>query len=236
MFFAGDLGTEARLATSRGRLVDLFGGWIDHDIAEQSHDAGEHEGAEQEHPDVDNDEDFDFEVAEDCFAAGNQPQAPKHQHQPRSATINLAKSLFIVGMLHIIHKGTEELNLVLFFFEEFVSNLSEVCKLLRRKWSRSRLLATCFCDLPHRLFQGDYLGFNSGVYQGRWGSIVEAVGALLALERSLRTAWSKERYLFGNGRDELPVQEGEGPLKTLSINKVNQAIESAFLGGVHEGH
>ena len=80
------------------------------------------------------------------------------------------------------------------------------------------------------------MGFNSGVYQGRWGSIVEAVGALLPLERSLRTAWSKERYLFGNGRDERPVQEGEGPLKTLSINKVNQAIESAFFWGVHEGH
>jgi hypothetical protein len=46
--------------------------------------------------------------------------------------------------------------------------------------------------------------FSAGVYEGRWGSIIDAVAALLKVERILRPAWNEAAY---KGRADARLEE-----------------------------
>ena len=70
-------------------------------------------------------------------------------------------------------------------FDDFVTDLGAVCKLLCDKWTRKRLNATCCTVLPHRHHVNQLAGFAAHVQRGRWGTILHAVGQLLPLHTIL---------------------------------------------------
>ena len=222
----GDLGTESRLPQFHGNIKDLFGEWVK--VSDETAVAAEHAKADQ----ADGVQghlapEFDFECAEEGLAPPQMNGGAVNRHADQAWAINLHSCLYIPGVLHVVHKATEELSNVLIHFEAYIDELSHLTRLLNKRWSRSRLLATCFANGPQRAFLDLYSSFSCGVYRGRWGSLVEALRALLPLERSLRFAWDKDRFLFGNplGNEEA-VREGEGELKSVNVHKVDRAIRS----------
>eukprot|EP00969_Alexandrium_andersonii_P199466 8809622-Alexandrium_andersonii.AAC.1 len=93
---------------------------------------------------------------------------------------------------------------------EWIPQLREVCSLLRWRHSRERLVATCFGDGPAAPFAHLLTAFAGQVYEGRWGSVVEAVRALEVLEAPLRAGWGQQKYCFGKGAaPEAPDEDGE---------------------------
>ena len=107
-----DLGVEARFATFRHNLVQLFGDWIREEVELEAQDDGL----------ADLDVDFDFQsdalhqrpppvlpgvarplvgVARDLRAAAPLPEDP--------LDIDFARSVHIAGLLHVIHNCTEDL-------------------------------------------------------------------------------------------------------------------------------
>lgn len=147
-----------------------------------------------------------------------------------SAVVDLTRALYAGGVLHVVHKATEELGAVLHHWQHFLEELTHVTRLLGRKWSRQRLVSTCFAQPPQAAFAGQLLSFSGGVYQGRWGSIVEAVSSLVPLERPLRFAWSKKAYLFGGAEAALPAAERERP-GGVRVATVDSAINSPLFWG-----
>ena len=145
-----------------------------------------------------------------------------------SLFVDLTHVLYIAGMLHIVHNCMGDLEMVMVHWEWFTYRLRHVCRLLAKKYSRQRLLETCFANPPHSFFRGEYAHFSAGVYEGRWGSVAFAVAKLLLLEQSLRAAWSLAAYNFGSAAR--PAQR-HNDSHHIDMDAVNSAILSdEFLG------
>eukprot|EP00969_Alexandrium_andersonii_P055228 2433978-Alexandrium_andersonii.AAC.1 len=84
-------------------------------------------------------------------------------------------------------------------WQAWLVSLKAVCRLLRAKFSRERLVATCFSEGYLQGFRHLYQSFSGQVYEERWGTVVRAVQELLPLQASLRAGWSRDRYSFGQG-------------------------------------
>eukprot|EP00972_Heterocapsa_arctica_P050312 7398595-Heterocapsa_arctica.AAC.1 len=63
-----------------------------------------------------------------------------------------------------------------------------VCRLLSNKWTKDRLLSTCFKGHP---LAGEIKRFRARIYEARWGSIWYAVGQLMLIRDILCQSWSK---------------------------------------------
>ena len=83
-------------------------------------------------------------------------------------------------------------------------------------------MATCFSEFPHRAFWSDYSSFGTRVFDGRWGTVLEAIAWLLPLESSLSEAWSLAKYqLCGDIAGH--VKKSGKPVK---LDVVDSAIKS----------
>jgi hypothetical protein len=146
--------------------------------------------------------------------------------QYEALQVSCERSIFIPGVLHVVHNCTKDLSSALSSWDDFVDNLSQVCRLLSRRWTSSRLLSTCFDEMPARAFCEDVGSFHHFVYKGRWGSVLAAVKDLLPLQRALQFAWSLEKFNFGGGAAAHQEQrEGE---HSLRVETADYAINSNF--------
>ena len=127
------------------------------------------------------------EVAELDFMGASDLQQPIGRskaddwHLPEDPLmIDFICFVYIAGGFHVMHNLSKGLPEVLSEWPDIVKQLSQLCR-LRRRWSRARLLETCFSTPPASLFRKEYTSFNSAVYEGRWASSMEATTELLPL-------------------------------------------------------
>eukprot|EP00974_Lingulodinium_polyedra_P107175 10375813-Lingulodinium_polyedra.AAC.1 len=118
--------------------------------------------------------------------------------------IDLAPSVFLTGVLHVVHCVTGGLKEVMIGFEQFEHQLTHIARLLKRKYSRDRLMQTCFALPPFSMHRDLYVSFDATVYSARWGSLLNACHQLVPLEDSLRAAWDLAAF---NGHAP-PRQDG----------------------------
>eukprot|EP00969_Alexandrium_andersonii_P154473 6827907-Alexandrium_andersonii.AAC.1 len=115
---------------------------------------------------------------------------------------------------------------------DWVASLKHVCNLIRRPWSKDRLLQTCFASPPASLHRDLYQRFTAQVYEHRWGTVTDAVQQLLPLEQSLRFAWSGQAFSFFQGQSHGPGAEGdeeaEGRAGAVQVQAVSDAVSSEF--------
>ena len=132
------------------------------------------------------------------------------------------EALTVSGLLHVLHNATENLRQVMPHFVSFAEQLSTVCSLLSAKHSKQRFLSTCLPNLP--VVHPEVIAvqqFSARVYQGRWGSITDAVLALHGQVGSiLRSHWSKEAFSFGS--------EKQQSQKSTDIGAVDTAVTSGW--------
>ena len=241
--WTGDLGTESHFCRHRGSMRQLFGDWI---VAEDNV-GREPQGAEElvDVADAAGQEEGDEELPPFNFMPVANVAGGDEHHRPAAAAQNLKRldypdldayaldmtqSLYITGVLHVVASVTKGLADSMTWWKQFVIYLTQVCRMLSRKWSLARLLATCFNVYPNTLLADELSGFNASVNQGRWGSVLHAVGQLLPLKLHLRRCWSLQRFQMGAAarEHEGDAEEGGAPEASRSLlpEIVDQAIRS----------
>jgi hypothetical protein len=149
---------------------------------------------------------------------------------PDAYRLDFTSSVFIAGFLHILHNTTKDLQDVLGYWDTFINFLRQVCRLLSRKWSRDRLLETCFCDYPERNSRCEIERFKAHVYEGRWGSIWHAIGQISMVKDVLKYAWSKAAFLRGKA-EMRPRGDAETDEHSIKIDIADNAIRSNLFWG-----
>ena len=184
---------------------------------------------------------FDFEVPgvaeehgdEETPAGGDleaEPVAQDDFPMPEDPyEINCSYSLYILGMLHIVSNITKDMELALAWFHIFLKYLTNICRLLSRKWTRQRFRATCLRSPAAAAFHSMFDGFNAHVQTNRWGSVVQVAAALLQLMEPLRRFWSMAAYTAA-GRHRAD-DEGDGTY-AVKVEVVNAGISSSLFLGV----
>ena len=179
--WTGDLGVESGMWTFNKPLSQVFGAWPAQADQEAGEDDGEEQG-DQEHDDAfdfvaeqeEQPMEFDFLDGEPDVAAEDNLDDHRHDGQEFSDDayqLDLRKSLFVAGVLHVMHNTTRDLGEQLTHWSEYIEQLRQVSRLLKYKWSRSRLLQTCFANGPQAARKHEISGFNGAVYEGRWGGV-----------------------------------------------------------------
>ena len=72
---------------------------------------------------------------QDLFGSG------RPNHNPYM--LDMRGSLFIAGVLHIIHDLTRDLLVNLHYADRLLNHLRHICRLLSNKWSRRRFVESC---------------------------------------------------------------------------------------------
>ena len=176
-------------------------------------------------------------VQDQCPPAESGPRA-QPEHLGPGLGPDLAEQLIVdttawlpcPGLLHTIHNATKELPSAMRSFDIYLRQLKLVCDVLRRQFSKERLIETCFgqppaCYQTHLVKQ-----FQASVYTGRWGSIASATVDLAELEAVLRFAWDVTKFNRGK---PLPPEQREDPddehsKYRLNLHELDRAIKSAW--------
>eukprot|EP00969_Alexandrium_andersonii_P284699 12585102-Alexandrium_andersonii.AAC.1 len=108
---------------------------------------------------------------------------------------------------------------------DFLAALKHVADLLRHRWSKDRLLATCFKDPPASACRSDIEGFSAQVYEHRWGTVLHAVAEILPLEKILRFAWSHQAFTFQHGAGAAAAADDD---RGVHVHAVDKAITSEY--------
>ena len=152
---AGDMGTEMHMSSSRVLFRALFGQWpMD---VEEIYTPAAPAAAESEPPqfsfvpdDVVSDVVEETPAAQFTFVPDDvEPEElvdskTETQQDLVDAWLDLSGTIYVPGLLHICHNCVKDLGVVLSsLWEAFVGELRHVCRLLSRKRSNARFLATC---------------------------------------------------------------------------------------------
>ena len=124
----------------------------------------------------------------------NSQQAAQSGEGSSDLVLDLKDELFIPGLMHITHNITAGLQDSLKQWPHFIELLTHVCRLVRAKWSKARLLHTCFAQQPWLACRSLLEGFTAQVYQGRWNSAMDAVKQVSRVLQVLKGAWNLQKF------------------------------------------
>ena len=109
--------------------------------------------------------------------------------------VNMGHTIYISGPHHILSNCQNDLPKVLDHWEWILFRLTNICRLLTRRYYKARLLQTCFASRNTEPFAKDIEGFHAHVHSQRWGTTAAAVVQLVAVFPILTTAWNKDLFL-----------------------------------------
>lgn len=213
--WTGDLGTEAGIVEARADLTQLFGQWIVEEDAALNAPV----------PDAEDAGEFAFQA--EHAPPGGQDGADGVEAAYR---VDCSGSILVPGVLHIMHNATSDMERGLSYWSTFVGQLRHVARMLAKRWSRDRLVATCFSRPPHSDHASAFNGFSATVYEGRWGEALRAVSDLAPLQRALQRGWDLQRFNFGNHQHAPREGDEEGQFG-VKLTSVNEAIDSNLFWG-----
>jgi hypothetical protein len=213
--WTGDLGTEAGVAGASTSLLALFGPWVaEQDASAEAADSVTAEAEAQAANDG-----FDFQ------AEGKVPLA-EAARPADPYRVSWRHSLFVPGVLHIMHNCTEDFSNSMPGWDGFIVQLRNVARMLHKP---QRLLATCFSRPPHAAKAHRFQSFPHTVYEGRWGDALRTTRDLLSLMADLRSAWDLRLYNFG--RDDVQDNGRQDDKHGVKLTIVDEAIRSSYFWG-----
>lgn len=143
--------------------------------------------------------------------------------------LDMRRATFVPGILHVVHNIMQSLSSALVGWDAFIDSLRHVSRLLARKWSRQRFIATCVLNTAFESMADQLKTFSVVVYEGRWGAVLQCLDALAPIKKLLCATWNTSRYRFG-----VPGAEHDRSDQAdfaVSIDTVGQAIaDNAFWG------
>ena len=140
----------------------------------------------------------------------------------KALMLNPGMSLHTPGLLHILHHACEYMANAIPGFKEFKKKVGQVCDLLRRTYSRERLLRQCFGQAPLKSLRANFDGFRANIHHGRFGDVIDAVQELNCREVVLRAGWDVKKYNYGK---EVPAKKDDNSWR-IDLADVNDAITS----------
>ena len=188
-----DYGTESGFARLKPLPLRSYLPWhLDARVVEPQvpgplgeHGAGEDIDFAPEIGPLDNIADLEEDQEEPDFAA---PAGPAF-HDPMADT---SGSIETPGLEHIIHNATNDLHRCMRGYDTVVKHMREVCRLICKRESRQRLMATCYDSTgPIGKVMGESLaGFDAHVHTERWGTVAYAAINLMRVRDSLQWGWT----------------------------------------------
>ena len=146
------------------------------------------------------------------------------ENVPAPPMLDFSGMLGIAGLHHVIDNATMGFGDVMDKYTENVHMAVQVCKLLRKRAHKPRLLARCFAHGIGPQLADDINKFKGWVNPSRWGSIAFSIPEIIAVKGALRWGWNRERFLSGedDGNGGAAAQEVTATL----VNDVTAAVES----------
>ena len=136
--------------------------------------------------------------------------------------IDMGKSLYLSGPHHVLHNLQEGLAEVMIAYVWFIELLKHLCKLLTNRWSKERLLRSCFTSGPSTMFYESIRKFQRKVYEKRWGTAAAAVNDILNLHQALQRFWNVGRFKAGREMQYDPNNDSH----SANVAVANEAIRS----------
>eukprot|EP00974_Lingulodinium_polyedra_P088318 8562927-Lingulodinium_polyedra.AAC.1 len=60
-------------------------------------------------------------------------------------------------------------------YESTVEGMKHICRLLKRPFTRNRLLSRCFTSAVAKNFHADLESFKGHIQTGRWGTVAASI-------------------------------------------------------------
>ena len=163
------------------------------------------------------------------------------EYQGREEIVHMPAAVYAPGALHIVHNCTRDLKSSVGGYSDFIVQLSAVSKMLGRPYLLLRFLNTCCSSgegLLHRNSFTDVPKLSAvKIYEGRWGTVANAITVLGTLEAPLRACWNKSAFTYRHGgslrqrADSGKDQEGEeegGDHDSVRVAAIDGAISNNF--------
>jgi hypothetical protein len=216
--WTGDRGTERGIGRFYDNIKLLIGPWVVADDASRL--GADRDNSDDDESDAGGGGDVDRLPAFDFRPEGHGERVEPAPVLADPYVVDCRASLFVMGLLHIVHNLTESFNLVLLFWDTFIEQLTHTTRLISKRHSKQRLLRSCFNRMPQKAFAHLIEKFNFAVYTKRWGTVMAAVMALLPLREALVSGWDLDLYLgVGGVADVVP-----GDIHNAKANIVNEGI------------
>ena len=122
----------------------------------------------------------------------NMPEAPQRDRDPYE--IDMSHTVYISGPHHILSNCQNDLPSVLSQWEWALLRLTNICRLLSRRYYKNRLIQTCFTG-PNNVLAPDILKFYGKPHKARWGTTAAAACGLLGIFPILVHAWDKDAFM-----------------------------------------
>ena len=121
---------------------------------------------------------------------------------------------------HITDTATTGLAEVMPHWKDSTFTSQQICKIIRKRNHKNRLLETCFTDGLAMHFQGAITRFRGWIHLKRWATIAFSIPEIRRIERPMRLFWSKEKFYLEDGKQK------EETMKLVS--DVDDGITSPF--------
>ena len=118
----------------------------------------------------------------------------------------MCHTIYISGPHHILSNCQNDLPGVLDHWDWILLRLTNLCRLLTRKYYKARLLQTCFSSPNTEPFAKDIERFHASVYSQRWGTTAAAVVQVVQIFQVLASAWNKNAFLHHGRLEERDSQ------------------------------
>ena len=179
-------------------------------------------------PSVDEDDPAIFEAPEPehmlADVAGDHSDSNAFEDVPPAPTFDPSGALDAPALHHFVDNMTKSLSSVMGNYD-CIDAAVVVCRLLRRRSPREKLLQRCFQGPVGHAFRKDIQQFRGHIHKGRWGTVMFSVPELLKVERVLRWAWDKDVFMGRAGA------EGADNEDTNLAAEADKAISSPFWWG-----
>ena len=152
------------------------------------------------------------------------------EEPPHPVKVKFPRLLGIPGLHHVIDNATKGFGDVLHKYKDYIFLAQQVCKLLRRRDTRPKLLQRCFSSdgLGQQLAQ-DIAKFEGFIHTGRWGTVAFSIPEILKVKQALVWGWDEEIYLRGGEDAGQESRQASAELARQVSSAVNDPVWWAWL-------
>ena len=116
---------------------------------------------------------------------------------PQPLEIRFPRLLGMAGLHHVIDNATKGFADVLHKYKDYVFLAQQVCRLLRKRDTRPKLLQRCFSRGVGPQLAEDIKKFQGWINPGRWGTVAFSLPEILKVKQSLTWGWDEAIFLRG---------------------------------------
>ena len=127
---------------------------------------------------------------------------------PESLRLSFEGLLGIPGLHHVIDNATKGLEDVMLKYKENIFLAQQVCKMLRKRDTKPKLLQRCFAHGQGPVLAQDINSFEGWVHTGRWHTVAFSIPHLLRVKHAMVTCYDQRLFLQGFSDEDESTKRG----------------------------